>query len=608
MSTLETWAAQLGRAVGAFQSGIAASATKTPGAPNASRPRWLRAWAQSEQWKGGDWSATAAQQRAMLNSWLFMAVDYIAREVASAQFQVKLGDTVIENHPLEKLLKRPNPYMGGAFFWQYSSAWYSLAGEYFWYVSLDNWGHPRELWPLPANQVQVWPGDENRFIDHYKYFVNGIEYRLPAEVVVHVRRPNPFDVFRGLSPLMAAMLPVDADMAMARWNGAFFGQDNVMPSAVINLSSGNPNQPINPADAQALENDLRSEYAAVNRKTLVTTANAVDAVVLGWSAREMDFLAGREFSKQEIWQIYGVPPGMLDPTSTEANAVVAERVFKNNIWAQLMLFAEQLTAELVTPFYNPDCEAAFEDIRPGNRELELAEDAQARAVLTIDERRELFWGVKALPEGRGAKTEAELDVVAPVDYGATAGTPLLNAPTVSATPEVKPTENAAQTETLQAVALNGAQVTAAMDIVNQVAAGALPRDSALNSLQTFFGLTSEQAQGILGQAGKSLPTLPTAISPELALGYAEARRALATEFRRWRDKALKSVKDGRAGGDTVFESKLISHDDFVDVQIALTYATTPEAVKAIFAPYLSAAPEVAADEFFRTQGEWGNYG
>jgi SPP1 family phage portal protein len=53
---------------------------------------------------------------------------------------------------------------------------------------------------------------------------------------------------------------------------------------------------------------------------------------------------------------------------------------------------------------------------------------------------------------------------------------------------------------LESLNLNGAQVTAAGNIVAQAMSKAVSRDSALNQLQVFFGLTKEQAESILGQA------------------------------------------------------------------------------------------------------------
>lgn len=52
------------------------------------------------------------------------------------------------------------------------------------------------------------------------------------------------------------------------------------------------------------------------------------------------------------------------------------------------------------------------------------------------------------------------------------------------------------------VALNGAQVTAALGIVSQVAAGNIPRETGINSLITFFALTPEQAERVMGSAGQ----------------------------------------------------------------------------------------------------------
>lgn len=54
------------------------------------------------------------------------------------------------------------------------------------------------------------------------------------------------------------------------------------------------------------------------------------------------------------------------------------------------------------------------------------------------------------------------------------------------------TEEAAQTAVIQSVALNGAQVTAAVEIVMKVSAGELPKDTAIQMLMDFFGLSREQ--------------------------------------------------------------------------------------------------------------------
>jgi hypothetical protein len=82
-------------------------------------------------------------------------------------------------------------------------------------------------------------------------------------------------------------------------------------------------------------------------------------------------------------------------------------------------------------------------------------------------------------------------------------------------PPTKPTGDPAnppkspdELETTQSTVLNGAQVSAATAIVVAVAAGEIPRDAGLGQLEVLFNLKPEQAERIMGSAGKGTPTTP----------------------------------------------------------------------------------------------------
>jgi HK97 family phage portal protein len=518
MTRLDRLAQSLGHAVSAFKAGLASSVKR-------SRAAFIGAWAEANKWTGGAYSQRGAQRRAMINSWIYTAVELIMNEASAAKFgvvqQTDVDDepVAIKNHPLEKLLRRPNPWIGRSFLWQYTIAWLQLDGNAYWFISTDEYGRPIELWPLPANDVEVMPGDAERFIDEYWYTANGTRFVIPTEYIVHFRLPNPFDIFRGLSPLTAAMLPADADTAMARWNGAFFGRDNVMPSAIINLSSGIPGTPIDSADADSLKDQLRTDYAATARKTAITTADSVQAVLLGWNAKDMDFYNGRQASKEEIYGIFGVPAGLLDKNATEANATIADKIFKEKkLWPLLVLIAEQLTAELVEPFYGPDLEAAFDDIRPANRALELQEDQASRETLTVDERRKRFWQLGPLPDGRGTKTVVEAQ--------------------------------------------------------------------AMSAPAPFQQLDSGNPQPLL-TAPEPLKALPKPRQVS-AINETDWVYPWQTDLRKWRDKALKAFKAGD-GATVKFESNAISPDHAAAIRAQLTTCDSLEGIKAVFASALEVA-------------------
>jgi len=55
--------------------------------------------------------------------------------------------------------------------------------------------------------------------------------------------------------------------------------------------------------------------------------------------------------------------------------------------------------------------------------------------------------------------------------------------------------------TTQDTVLNGAQVTAAVEIVSEVATGRLPRESGVHMLMMFFNLSAEEAESVMGTAG-----------------------------------------------------------------------------------------------------------
>lgn len=71
--------------------------------------------------------------------------------------------------------------------------------------------------------------------------------------------------------------------------------------------------------------------------------------------------------------------------------------------------------------------------------------------------------------------------------------------TGNGTPTVGDTASAV--DNVQQQALNGAQVTSLVDIVEKVAAGTLPRDSAINMIVMAFNVKPEDAERVLGTAG-----------------------------------------------------------------------------------------------------------
>lgn len=443
MNMLSRIASTLGEAYREFRQ---ASGMQTPG--QAKRPQFLSGMAEQEKWKGGEMGAKdAAYKRSLMNSWVYTAINFKASEMASGRLYIVQNQSGLEEdavpvtqHPFLQVLKRPNPLMGRGYLWRYTHWWLDLSGNSYWFLAPDEDGNLAEIWPMPANLVNPFPGDQNRMVDYYEYQVNGQIWPVPAEYVCHFKYPNPFDYYRGLAPLVAALLAADSDSAMAFWNGAFFGQNNTMPSAIISLSSGNPNQPIDPQDVEAVKEQLHSEFAANARNTVVTNAYDMAVQLLGWNAKDMDFFNGRSFSRDEIYGIYGMPAGMFDKSATEANSTTADNVFKEKTLWPLMtnIYADSITAQIMPHWYSTFDEARFEDVRPINRAMRIQEANAALTDMTRAERRARFWNLGKLENdelnneipGRMQNTPAPAGINTIADQNpAFPGDPLNAAPT-----------------------------------------------------------------------------------------------------------------------------------------------------------------------------------
>lgn len=531
-------------------------------AGTAERPQFLTSWAEGERWRGGDLgNKDAAERRAIQSSWVYVAIRFKVGELIAAKPKLALSgggpddeSIPLKNHPLASILEHPNPYMGGAFLQEYSHWWQELDGNFYWFLALDNQGRLAEIWPLPANKVQPMPGDKERFIDHYEYQASGAIYRIPAEYICHVQYPNPFDIFRGLSPLVAGMLPVDSDLAMAHWNGRFFGVDNVMPSAVISLSSGNPGSPINPTDIEAFKDELKSDYSAFNRKTLVTNAYDMAVQQLGWSSKDMDFLGGRQLTKEEIYLIYGLLPGMLDKTATEANATVADQIFKEKtVWPTLIRKAEQVTVQLVHRYYGKGFKLEYEDIRPRNRQMDINEVQQVGPYLTIDEVRQKYYGKGPLPEGRGEKTAAEVNRAAAAAVPAGGGLLDTKLPPDGMTPNGEGGQHVPEGSTIPEKGENA--------IDSNISAGmGIPKKALIPTLPI---LKNENGDGVL------------------------------RDLKLWRGKVLKSMAKG--GSALVkFSSDVLDKDLAADLADALGMCLSVAEVKTVF--------ELVEGPFLRPEG------
>ena len=330
-----------------------------------------------------DYSQEERERLAITSAWVYSDVRVIANEASAADIDIWQGQDEVEDHPIEMLLERPNPHMAAAWMRQYTVQWLLLRGEAYWLKIYDRGGELRELWPIPSSHIEPIP-DAQQYIAGYRYTpVNGRPaIHLDQEQVIFFRFPNPFDYHRGLSPLTAYRLAVETDIAASAWNARTF-RDDVTLRTLISV----PAEMSEPNFARA-KADLQTELVKNQRRFLITRSGDVTVAPLSISPKDMEFLAGRTFTREEIDRVFGIPAGFWAKEATRANSEAAKAVMiEQAVWPVLVLMAETITGQLVRPHYGDELECRFEDIRTEDRMLLVRE-------------RQAYWQVKTVNEAR----------------------------------------------------------------------------------------------------------------------------------------------------------------------------------------------------------------
>lgn len=337
----------------------------------------------------GSNSSDREERLAYQSSWVFSNISLIANEVATSKPFIRErleGESFkdIVDHPFERIMDRPNPYMGISFLMRYTATWLELRGEAYWLLMKDKTGNLAEIWPLPADRVEPIPDS--------KQFVSGFLYRpkegmnkpvvLEADRVCYFRTPNPFNYHRGLSKLGRYSMALNTDRLAAKWN-----EDTIRNQATLRTILSMPAN-VSQRNYEQIKGEIVREIASGSR-WIVVRGGELSADSVGMSQQDLEYLAGREFNREEIDRVFGVPSGLWDKSATEANAKVAKSILiEQTVWPLLMLIQEEINSQILPKYYDGNFAVGFTDIRPINRQIAMDEKKLDWESMTVDEVRE----------------------------------------------------------------------------------------------------------------------------------------------------------------------------------------------------------------------------
>jgi HK97 family phage portal protein len=259
-----------------------------------------------------------------LNSLIYSAITYKARASISSPLRAYEGDRehperCQPDHPLSKLLDRPNQYQSGAEMMQLLTVYLNISGNAYLHFDRAKRGEmPTSIRPLRPDRVFIIP--QRGGLQGYIYVPEGKTPTAEAnrddivpilpEDIMHVKLPNPGDPLEGLgyglSPLSAAAYSADVDNDVTRFLKLFF-QKGTMGNTALSFDVPMEESEVSRARARWME--VYGGYQ--NWSDIVILDQGGKVQRLGMTFDEMGFGDLDERNESRILGPLGVPVILL---------------------------------------------------------------------------------------------------------------------------------------------------------------------------------------------------------------------------------------------------------------------------------------------------------
>lgn len=313
------------------------------------------------QWTPRNYAAMADEGYSK-NVAVFGSIGEITSGAKSLQWQLfsKRGGKVeeITDHPLLSLIRKPNPYQGGAEFIESAFGYFLIAGNAYEEAVVNSRQTPIELYTHRPDRMRVIP---NAFgaVGAYEYTVNGQDFKWVVDPItgksdVTQRKAfNPLNDWYGMSAIEAAAFSIDTHNEAGQWNKALLDNGARPSGALVYGNGGNLTDP----QKKDLKAEIDDKYSgSKNSGRPLLLEGGLDWKEMGLSPKDMDFLEGKNTSAREIALAYGIPPQILgipgDNTySNQKEARLA--MWENTILPHADAYRDNLNNWL-TPYFGDD--------------------------------------------------------------------------------------------------------------------------------------------------------------------------------------------------------------------------------------------------------------
>lgn len=271
------------------------------------------------------------------NSWVYSAIQVMALNFAQAEWRIMTGEDENETEVLPgkgmdgwvpRLFQYVSPTENRYSLWESILVWMSIAGECFWHEKRATNGNVTEIDILPPPQMSEVLADGK--IMGWKYTHDGVVENIPEEDVIQFKYFNPYNKWRGISPLTAAALGIHIDFAASLFNYFFF-QNDATPNLVITTD-----QELDDEKAATLKRRWIKQHGGINRRgSPAFLGNGTKPVQMALAQKDIMYIEQKKWSREEVFAVLNVPPALsqvLEYASIKSNIKEQrQQLFENNL-------------------------------------------------------------------------------------------------------------------------------------------------------------------------------------------------------------------------------------------------------------------------------------
>lgn len=282
-----------------------------------------------------------------------------AQNHKEAQKYRKKALELVEDHPLEKLLMRPNEAQGMQQFMESQYGFLLLTGDSYIYGQgpgddSPNYGKYSELQTLPAQYVRIVGGGWQQPVLGYRMIIGNQQVAFEAKEVLHIKYFNPeYGIdgrqLYGQSPLRALLNTINASNSADKARTKAF--QNGGTAGLI--SSKTEQLPMSPEQISDIQETINKKIKGPeNSNNLIATNGIIDFKQIGMSPVDLQILESLAVDRERICNAYGVDPIIFSTDSaTYNNKREAFRSLIMNVIVPLLnLYRDEFNRWLTTAY------------------------------------------------------------------------------------------------------------------------------------------------------------------------------------------------------------------------------------------------------------------